>query len=288
MLLSAYSPIWFVCESDYHGSFVSLTGIFHVMQHFRVSYFVVGLFWFTFVWLVQTNVLGRLVLNSLMIMNVKIEPSWANVLADEFNKPYFEILTSYVRREYQSVTCYPPASLIFNAFNLCPFDAVKVVIIGQDPYHEPGQAHGLCFSVAGGVALPPSLQNIYKELQSDLGIQTPPTGDLTHWATQGVLMLNATLTVRAGQAGSHQGKGWEEFTDRVISELSARKSGLVFILWGNYAKNKGRVIDRKKHCVIESSHPSPLSANRGGFFGTKPFSRANAYLVSQGQQPINW
>lgn len=221
-------------------------------------------------------------------MNVIIEQSWKSVLQDEFDKPYFEMLTSFVRREYQAGTCYPPASLIFNAFNCCPFDKVKVVILGQDPYHEPGQAHGLCFSVNDGVAFPPSLLNIYKELQSDLDKPIPTSGNLTRWAQQGVFLLNATLSVRAGAAGSHQNKGWEEFTDRVVKELSDKRSGLVFILWGNYAKRKGAVIDRNRHCVIEASHPSPLSANRGGFFGTRPFSRANAYLVSVGAEPIDW
>lgn len=221
-------------------------------------------------------------------MNVKIEPSWQQVLQDEFDKPYFSILSSFIHKEYSSGVCYPPASLIFNAFNQCPFDQVKVVIIGQDPYHEPNQAHGLSFSVNDGVPFPASLVNIFRELSTDLGKPMPQSGNLTRWAQQGVMMLNATLTVRAGQAGSHQGKGWEEFTDRVIKELSDRRSGLVFILWGNYAKRKGAVIDRKKHCVIESAHPSPLSANRGGFFGMRPFSRANAYLQSIGQTPIEW
>lgn len=221
-------------------------------------------------------------------MDVKIEEGWKEVLADEFEKPYFGILTGYVRKEYQTCTCYPPAALIFNAFNLCPFGQVKVVVLGQDPYHEPGQAEGLCFSVAPGVAMPPSLVNIFKELNTDLGIGMPADGSLKRWASQGVFLLNATLTVRAHEAGSHQRKGWEEFTDRVVKELSDRCQNLVFILWGSYAKKKGAVIDRKKHLVLEANHPSPLSANRGGFFGCRHFSKANAYLVANGKTPIQW
>ncbi|MEX1071467.1 MAG: uracil-DNA glycosylase [Anaerolineales bacterium] len=219
--------------------------------------------------------------------DVKIEQSWKEKLEAEFGKPYFEKLTSFVRDEYKKFTIFPPGGKIFNAFNSCPFDKVKVVILGQDPYHGPRQANGLSFSVSEGVPLPPSLQNIYKELRSDLGIQPPATGDLERWARQGVLLLNATLTVRQGAAGSHQGKGWEEFTDAVLRILSEQKDGLVFILWGAYAKRKGAYIDRSKHQVIESAHPSPLSA-ANGFFGSKPFSKANEYLQSKGQTPIEW
>lgn len=220
-------------------------------------------------------------------MNVQIEESWKHRLADEFGKPYFEQLTAFVRQEYAATTCYPPGKLIFNAFNLCPFDAVKVVIIGQDPYHGPGQAHGLCFSVNDGVPFPPSLQNIFKEIQEDTGTPVPSSGNLTRWAGQGVLLLNATLTVRAHQAGSHQRRGWEEFTDAVIKILSAEREHLVFILWGSYAQKKGAVIDRNKHLVLASAHPSPLSAYHG-FFGNKHFSLTNAYLEQHGQTPIQW
>ena len=220
-------------------------------------------------------------------MNVKIDPSWKEHLSEEFAKPYFTELTNFVRQEYQTATCYPPGRLIFNAFNLCPFDKVKVVIIGQDPYHGPGQAHGLCFSVNDGVPFPPSLQNIFKEIQSDLGTPIPTTGNLTRWANQGVLMLNATLTVRAHQAASHQRQGWEEFTDAAIRALAEERENLVFILWGAYAQKKGAFIDRNKHLVLASAHPSPLSAYNG-FFGNKHFSRANEYLIAHGQQPIQW
>lgn len=220
-------------------------------------------------------------------MNVQIEQSWKQQLADEFEKPYFVRLTDFVRNEYGSTTCYPPGKLIFNAFNLCPFDRVKVVIIGQDPYHGPGQAHGLCFSVNDGVAFPPSLQNIFKEIQSDLGVPVPATGNLTRWAEQGVLLLNATLTVRAHQAGSHQRQGWEEFTDAAIKALAEKREQLVFILWGAYAQKKGAFIDRNRHLVLASAHPSPLSAFHG-FFGNRHFSRANAYLEQHGKTPVNW
>lgn len=220
-------------------------------------------------------------------MKVKIDPSWTERLQPEFDAPYFSSLTAFVRQEYAAGACYPPGPQIFNAFNLCPFDRVKVVIIGQDPYHEPGQAEGLCFSVADGVALPPSLQNIYKEIEGDLGRPAPPSGSLRRWAEQGVLLLNATLTVRAHQAGSHQGKGWEQFTDAVIRCLSAEREHLVFILWGAYAQRKGAVIDRQRHLVLCSAHPSPLSAHRG-FFGNHHFSLANDYLVSHGERPVNW
>lgn len=220
-------------------------------------------------------------------MNVQIEESWKKILAPEFEKDYFVKLTDFVRQEYHSTTVYPPGRLIFNAFNLCPYDKVKVVIIGQDPYHGPGQAHGLCFSVNDGVPFPPSLQNIFKEIHDDLGIPIPTTGNLTRWAEQGVLLLNATLTVRAHQAGSHQHKGWEEFTDAAIRALAENREHLVFILWGSYAQKKGAFIDRNKHLVLTSVHPSPLSAYNG-FFGNKHFSRANAYLAEHGETPIKW
>lgn len=220
-------------------------------------------------------------------MDVKIEESWKVILKDEFEKPYFKILTDFVRKEYQTQTVYPPAKLIFNAFDLCPFDKVKVVMIGQDPYHGPGQAHGLCFSVNDGINVPPSLVNIYKEIKEDLGIEPPASGNLERWAKQGVLLLNATLTVRARTAGSHQNKGWEEFTDRVIKELSEKRKDVVFMLWGSYAQKKGAIIDTKKHCVLTSVHPSPLSAYRG-FLGCKHFSKANEYLKSKGLAEICW
>ena len=218
---------------------------------------------------------------------VNIHPSWNKVLKSEFEKPYFEELTSFVKNEYKKGQVYPPGSQIFAAFDHCAYDDVKVIILGQDPYHGPKQANGLCFSVSKKVRTPPSLQNIYKELQSDLGKEIPSHGDLQHWAEQGVLMLNATLTVRKGQAASHQGKGWEEFTDAVVKLLSAEKTGLVFLLWGNYAKKKGQVIDRNKHLVLESAHPSPLSAH-SGFFGCKHFSQINQYLLLQGKKEIKW
>ena len=221
-------------------------------------------------------------------MNVKIDNSWREHIGAEFEKPYFSALTDFVRHEYTTTTCYPPGSLIFNAFNLCPFDRVKVVIIGQDPYHEPGQAQGLSFSVPEGVPFPPSLQNIFKEIQLDLGKPMPPTGDLTRWAEQGVLLLNATLTVRAHQAASHQRRGWEQFTDAAIRALNAGRENLVFILWGGYARSKAQLIDRSRHLVLESVHPSPLSANRGGWFGNHHFSRCNEWLKEQGKEPIEW
>lgn len=220
-------------------------------------------------------------------MNVRIEPSWHDALAAEWDKEYFARLTDFVRREYSTTTIYPPAGKIFAAFDACPFEDVKVVILGQDPYHGFGQANGLSFSVNPGVEIPRSLQIIYRELQTDLGITPPPSGDLSRWARQGVLLLNATLTVRAGSAGSHQNQGWEEFTDAAVRKLAEERDGLVFILWGAYAQRKGAFIDRSRHCVIESPHPSPLSASRG-FFGSRPFSRANAYLRSLGKTPIEW
>ena len=220
-------------------------------------------------------------------MDVKIEQSWKEVLQTEFDKPYFTSLTDFVRDEYRHATVFPPASLIFNAFNLCPFSDVKVVLIGQDPYHEPGQAHGLCFSVNDGVQFPPSLLNIFKELKSDLGVEIPQSGNLTRWAQQGVLLLTATLTVREHQAGSHQNRGWEQFTDAVIQTLSEKKSGLVFILWGSYAQSKARLIDSGRHCILRSAHPSPLSAYRG-FFGNHHFSLTNDYLSRTGKSIIKW
>lgn len=220
-------------------------------------------------------------------MDVRIDDSWKMRLQDEFDKPYFRTLTDFVRQEYRNGVVYPPARLIFNAFDLCPFDDVKVVIIGQDPYHGPGQAHGLCFSVNDGVQFPPSLQNIFKEIHDDLGKPIPATGDLTRWARQGVLLLNATLTVRQHQAGSHQGKGWEAFTDAVISKLNAERENLVFILWGSYAQRKGAVIDRSRHLVLSSVHPSPLSAY-AGFFGNHHFSQANKWLEEHGMTAIDW
>ena len=221
-------------------------------------------------------------------MNVKIEESWRQHIGNEFEKQYFIDLIKFVRYEYTTTTCYPPGKLIFNAFNLCPFDKVKVVIIGQDPYHEPGQAHGLSFSVCDGVPFPPSLQNIFKEIEQDLGMPIPMTGNLTRWAEQGVLLLNATLTVRAHQAASHQRRGWEEFTDAAIKALNADRDHLVFILWGGYARSKAPLIDSSRHLILQSVHPSPLSANRGGWFGNHHFSRANAYLREHGKDPINW
>lgn len=220
-------------------------------------------------------------------MDVRIEASWKEKLAEEFEKPYFGQLAEFVRAEYKQFTIYPPGGKIFNAFDACPFDTVKVVILGQDPYHGPGQANGLSFSVNDGVPLPPSLQNIYKELQADLGSQPPASGDLARWAQQGVLLLNATLTVRRGAAASHQGKGWEEFTDAALRLLSQEREHIVFILWGAYARRKGAFIDRMKHLVLESAHPSPLSAHNG-FFGSKPFSKTNAYLQQHGIEPVEW
>ncbi len=219
-------------------------------------------------------------------MDVKLEPSWKARLAAEFDQPYFQELTAFVKDEYLTKTIYPPPKLVFNAFNSTPFDRVKVVIIGQDPYHGPGQAHGLCFSVQDGVRTPPSLQNIYKELRSDLGLAIPVSGNLQHWADQGVLLLNATLTVQANTAGSHQNKGWERFTDAAIKALSDQREGLVFLLWGAYAQKKGAVIDGKKHLVLSSAHPSPFSATM--FFGNKHFSKTNEYLKAHGQEPIHW
>jgi uracil-DNA glycosylase len=220
-------------------------------------------------------------------MQVRIDDSWREVLQTEFDKPYFELLTDFVRHAYRTTQCFPPARQIFRAFDLCPFDKVRVVIIGQDPYHDVNQAHGLCFSVQDGVKIPPSLDNIYKELNRDLGKPIPTTGNLTHWAEQGVLLLNATLTVEAHKAGSHQGKGWEELTDAAIMALNEKREKIVFMLWGSYAQRKGKYIDRRKHLVLEAVHPSPLSAYRG-FIGCGHFSQANNYLQQQGQKPISW
>lgn len=220
-------------------------------------------------------------------MNVRIEESWRERLQPEFDAPYFEQLTDFVRHEYATTRVYPPGREMFAAFEACPFERVKVVILGQDPYHEPGQAHGLCFSVNDGVPFPPSLQNIFKEIHDDIDTPIPMSGNLTRWANQGVLLLNATLTVRAHQAGSHQNRGWERFTDAVIHRLAEEREHLVFILWGAYAQRKGEFIDRAKHLVLQSPHPSPLSAHRG-FFGNHHFSRTNEYLMAHGMEPILW
>ncbi len=220
-------------------------------------------------------------------MDVKIEPSWKQVLQPEFDKEYFARLTEFVRNEYKTRLTFPPTALIFNAFDQCPFDKVKVVIIGQDPYHGDGQAHGLCFSVNDGIQFPPSLINIFKEIERDLGISMPTSGNLIRWAQQGVLLLNATLTVQAHMAGSHQGKGWETFTDAVIHKLASEKEHLVFMLWGSYAQRKGEFIDPQRHLILKSVHPSPLSAYRG-FIGNNHFSLANNYLQQHQQSPIKW
>ena len=221
-------------------------------------------------------------------MDVKIHPSWKKHLAAEFEKPYMEELADFVRKEYATAAVYPPPKNIFRAFDLCPFDDVKVVILGQDPYHGPGQANGLCFAVGESVPLPPSLQNVFKEIEKEFSEpMRNRSGDLSRWATQGVLLLNATLTVRAHTAGSHQGKGWEEFTDVAVRALSAEREHLVFMLWGNYAKAKGAHIDRTKHLVLEAAHPSPFSAH-SGFFGCNHFKKANEYLLAHGKTPIDW
>lgn len=219
--------------------------------------------------------------------SVAIEQSWKAALASEFALPYFQDLATFVKTEYQKGAVYPAPKNMFAAFAACPFDAVNVVILGQDPYHGPGQANGLCFAVPQGIELPPSLRNIFKEIQGDLGIAPLQSGDLTRWAEQGVLLLNATLTVRAGAAGSHQNKGWERFTDAAIKALAEKREGLVFLLWGNYARKKGAHIDRSRHLVLESAHPSPLSAH-AGFFGNKHFSQANTYLKQHNKKPIDW
>ena len=221
-------------------------------------------------------------------MEINIEPSWKQVLNEEFDKPYFKNLMDFVTTEYNENECFPPKEQIFEAFNHAPFYKVKVVIIGQDPYHGYGQSHGLCFSVQDSVAIPPSLRNIFKEINEDIGTEIPSTGNLTRWANQGVLLLNATMTVREKQAGSHQNKGWEKFTDAVINKLSKEREGLVFMLWGGPAKKKGAKVDASKHLILESGHPSPLAANRGYWFGNKHFSSANIYLKKLGIQAIDW
>lgn len=221
-------------------------------------------------------------------MNVDIHPSWKAALSEEFEKPYFTNLISYVKEEYHKYTCYPPGKQIFKAFDLCALDEVEVVILGQDPYHGPGQANGLCFSVNDGISMPPSLVNIFKEIEKDLDKPFPKTGNLERWAQQGVLLLNATLTVRAHAAGSHQGKGWEQFTDKTIEVISQECDNVVFLLWGGYAKKKQKLIDETKHLVLTSGHPSPLSANRGYWFGNKHFSKTNAYLEKSGRKKVSW
>ena len=221
-------------------------------------------------------------------MDVKIHSSWQQVIESEYEKPYFQKLISFVKNEYATKRCFPLESEIFAAFNHCPFDKVKVVIIGQDPYHGFGQANGLCFSVNDGINFPPSLINIFKEIQSDLGLPIPISGNLERWAANGVLLLNATLTVRESEAGSHQKKGWETFTDAVIQKISDEKENIVFLLWGGFAKKKGAKINRTKHHILETGHPSPLSANRGLWFGNNHFSKTNTYLQSLGKETIKW
>ncbi len=223
-----------------------------------------------------------------MTPEVQIEESWKEILKDEFKKDYFLTLISFVKNAYKRGLCYPPGPQIFEAFNRCSFTDTKVVIIGQDPYHGAGQAHGLCFSVNDGVPHPPSLKNIFKELKENVGIEIPVNGNLTRWASQGVLLLNATLTVEANMAGSHQGQGWEKFTDGVIEQLNSNKENIVFMLWGSYAQNKGKFIDTNRHLVLRAAHPSPLAANRGGWFGTKHFSQCNEYLKNKEKKPIIW
>ena len=221
-------------------------------------------------------------------MDVDIHQSWEPLLHEEFGKPYFGELINFVKSEYKNYTCFPPTNQIFNAFNQCHFENLKVVIIGQDPYHDYNQAHGLCFSVNDGIKHPPSLINIFKEIETDLGIQYPKNGSLLRWANQGVLLLNATLTVRSHQAGSHQNKGWEIFTDAVIKIISNQKENIVFLLWGGFAKRKLKLIDRNKHHILTSGHPSPLSANRGYWFGNKHFSKTNFLLAQDFEKPIAW
>jgi uracil-DNA glycosylase len=220
-------------------------------------------------------------------MDVKINESWKEILKEEFDKEYFINLVDFVKNEYQTKNIFPPGKLIFNAFDFCSFADLKVVILGQDPYHGPGQANGLCFSVNDGVPKPPSLLNIFKEIKNDIGIPIAESGNLERWAKQGVLLLNATLTVCANQAGSHQNKGWEIFSDAVIKQISDRKEGIVFLLWGSYAQRKGAVIDQNRHCILKSAHPSPLSAYQG-FFGNKHFSQTNEFLIKNGLSPIEW
>jgi uracil-DNA glycosylase len=220
-------------------------------------------------------------------MDVKIAKSWKEVLESEFEKPYFSDLVNFIKSEYNIYKVYPPGKLIFNAFDHCSFENLKVVILGQDPYHGAGQANGLCFSVADGIRKPPSLINIFKEIQDDIGTPIPESGNLERWAKQGILLLNATLTVRANQAGSHQNKGWETFTDAVIKQISDKKSGIVFLLWGAFAQKKGSIIDKNKHYVLQSAHPSPFAAHRG-FFGNKHFSKTNEFLIKNNKTPIKW
>ena len=221
-------------------------------------------------------------------MFIKIHSSWQTVLSAEFDKPYFQQLITFVKKEYTTKICFPKGNQIFAAFDHCPFDKIKIVIIGQDPYHGSGQANGLCFSVNDGIAFPPSLINIFKEIQTDSNLPFPKSGNLERWADQGVLLLNATLTVSESEAGSHQNQGWETFTDAVIQKISEEKENVVFLLWGGFAKKKGAKIDRNRHYVLETGHPSPLSANRGLWFGNKHFSKTNAYLNNYGKAPINW
>ena len=221
-------------------------------------------------------------------MEFKIEPSWKRILSHEFDQAYFNDLTNFVKSEYKTGQCYPPAAQLFGALEHCPFDEVEVVILGQDPYHGKGQAHGLCFSVNDSIAFPPSLRNIFEEIKSDIGTPVPKSGNLERWAKQGVLLLNATLSVREGQAGSHQGKGWETFTDAIIKTISAKKENVVFLLWGGYAKKKSALVDKNKHLVLESGHPSPLSANKGHWFGNRHFSRTNEFLRSKNKREIQW
>jgi len=220
-------------------------------------------------------------------MDVKIEATWKKRLHEEFKKPYFLSLADFVKKEYKTQAVFPAGKQIFNAFSHCPFDQVRVVILGQDPYHGPGQAHGLCFSVPDGIRQPPSLQNIFKEIKADTGKSVPPSGSLVHWADQGVLLLNATLTVRANSPGSHQNKGWETFTDEVVRLLSDEREGLVFLLWGAYAQRKGAIINSERHLVLRAAHPSPFAAHRG-FFGCRHFSKTNEYLKSRGLAPVDW
>jgi len=221
-------------------------------------------------------------------MNVDIEESWRSVLNEEFERPYFKSLAKFVKHEYSTNQCFPPGQLIFSAFEHCPLNKLKVVIIGQDPYHGSGQANGLCFSVNDGIPHPPSLINIFKEIENDLEKPVPQSGNLERWAEQGVLLLNATLTVRAHNAGSHQKKGWEQFTDAVIKTISQEQEGIIFLLWGGFAKSKSKLIDSSKHHILTSGHPSPLSANRGFWFGNKHFSKANKILIDNGKKPIDW
>ena len=221
-------------------------------------------------------------------MEIKIEDSWKIQLKDEFSKPYFRDLIQFVKYEYATHQVFPPGKLIFNAFDSCPFDACKVVVLGQDPYHGTGQANGLSFSVNDGVPKPPSLQNIFKEIKEDLGLPIPASGNLQRWANQGVLLLNATLTVRSGEAGSHQKKGWEQFTNAVIHKINENKEGVVFLLWGKYAQEKGKIIDESRHYVLKATHPSPLASKWGGWFGSKHFSQTNQYLIDHGKTPIEW